>query len=194
MRTVFFGTPELAVPALAAVAAHHNVTAVVCQPDRPKKRSKRPVPPPTKAWAVEHEIPVHQPLKLNDGAFEAWLKEQRPELCAIAAYGRLLKQPILDVPPEGWLNIHPSLLPRYRGPSPIQSAILNGDPVTGVSIMRLTLEMDAGDVLLQEETPVADDDTTESLSARLAQLGRDRSSARNRPGGVGQRGVHTARP
>ncbi|MBN2310157.1 MAG: methionyl-tRNA formyltransferase [Candidatus Hydrogenedentes bacterium] len=171
MRTVFFGTPELAVPCLAAIAAEHDVTAVVCQPDRPKGRGKTLVPPPVKVWAVEHGIPVHQPAKLNDGAFETWLRDQAPEICGIAAYGRLLKQPILDVPEQGWLNVHPSLLPRYRGPSPIQTAILNGDKTTGVTIMRLTLEMDAGDILLQEEVAIRDHDTSASLSERLAERG-----------------------
>lgn len=173
MRAVFFGTPDLAVPALAAVAARHDVTAVVCRPDRPHGRSKKPVPPSTKVWAAEHGIPVTQPTKLNDGTFEAWLKEQAPEVCPLAAYGRILKQPILDVPVYGFINVHPSLLPRHRGPSPIHTAILEGDEVTGVSIMRLDAGMDTGDILLQEEAPIAPDDTTASLSERLAKLGAE---------------------
>ena len=171
MRIVFFGTPELAVPSLEAVAMRHDLLAVVCQPDRPRGRGRKPEPPPVKQWAVEAGIPVVQPEKLNDGAFEAWLRDQKPDLCAVAAYGRMLRQPILDVPPRRFLNLHPSLLPRYRGPSPVQSAILNGDTVTGVTIMDVILAMDAGDILLQEETEIAPDDTTESLMARLAQLG-----------------------
>ena len=158
-------------PSLAAVAERHEVTALVCQPDRPQKRSKKPVPPATKVWALEHGVPVHQTAKLNDGTFEAWLKEQASDLCAVAAYGRLLKQPILDVPAAGWLNVHPSLLPKYRGPSPIRSAILNGDKVTGVTIMRLVLEMDVGDILLQEEAAIRPDDTTQTMSERLAVQG-----------------------
>ncbi len=171
MRIVFFGTPELAVPSLAAVAERHQVAALVCQPDRPQKRSRKPVAPATKVWALEHGIPVHQTAKLNDGTFEAWFKEQAPDLCAVAAYGRLLKQPILDVPAQGWLNLHPSLLPKYRGPSPIRSAILDGDKVTGVTIMRLVLEMDVGDILLQEEAEIRPDATTQTLSERLAVQG-----------------------
>ncbi len=171
MRTVFFGTPELALPSLAAVAARHEVTAVVCQPDRPQGRSKTPVPPPVKVWALEHGIPVCQPEKLNDGTFAAWLRAQAPELCALAAYGRLLKQPILDIPSKGWLNVHPSLLPRWRGPSPIQTAILEGDAVTGVTIMRLTLEMDAGDILLQESMPIGPEENAAELTERLAEAG-----------------------
>lgn len=173
MRIVFFGTPELAVAPLAALSREHDVVALVCQPDRPKGRGKKLVAPPTKLWAEEHGVPVHQPAKLNDGTFEAWLREQQPALCAVAAYGRLLKQPILDVPAMGFLNLHPSLLPKYRGASPIQSAILNGDSETGVTIMKVILEMDAGDILLQETTPIAPDDTTESLSVRLSEQGAE---------------------
>lgn len=172
MRTVFFGTPELAVPSVAALrAAGHEIAAVVTQPDRPQGRSKQPVPPPVKVWAEAHGVPVHQPEKLNDGAFEAWLRAQAPEVCTVAAYGRLLKQPILDIPPRGWLNVHPSLLPRWRGPSPIQTAILAGDATTGVSIMRMILEMDAGNVVAREETPIGPEETAGELSDRLAVLG-----------------------
>jgi methionyl-tRNA formyltransferase len=171
VRTVFFGTPDLAVPSLAAIAEHHPVAAVVCQPDRPQSRSDKPVPPPTKIWASTHGIPVAQPTALNDGAFEAWLRDQAPDLCVLAAYGRILKQPILDVPKHGFLNMHPSLLPRHRGPSPIQTAILCGDEATGVTIMRLDTGMDTGDILLQEHAPIGPDDTTASLSERLAAQG-----------------------
>lgn len=153
------------------MAAAHTVTAVVCQPDRPKGRSGQPAPPPVKVAAQELGIPVYQPEKLNDGVFEAWLRDQAPEVCTITAYGRLLKQPLLDIPPRGYLNVHPSLLPRYRGPSPIQTALLNGDPETGVSIMRLNLEMDAGDLILQERTPIEPDENSETLSVRLGALG-----------------------
>ena len=171
MRTVFLGTPELAVPSLAAVAARHTVTAVVCQPDRPQGRSARLVAPPVKEWALAHGIPVHQPARLNDGCFEAWLRDQAPDVGTLAAYGRLLKQPILDVPRLGWLNMHPSLLPRWRGPSPIQAALLHGDTRTGVTIMRIGMEMDAGDIMMQEATAIAPSENCAELSARLAELG-----------------------
>jgi methionyl-tRNA formyltransferase len=173
VRTVFFGTPDIAVPSLAAVAARHEVAAVVCQPDKPQGRNLKLEPPAVKVWALEHGLEVCQPAKLNDGAFEAWLRDQAPELCTMAAYGRLLKQPILDIPPKGWLNVHPSLLPRWRGPSPIQTAILAGDAVTGVTIMEVTLEMDAGGILLQESTPIGPEDTSQSLSERLGARGAD---------------------
>jgi methionyl-tRNA formyltransferase len=171
VRTVFFGTPELAVPSLAALHERHDVTAVVCQPDRPSGRGNKPTAPPIKRWAQAHGIPVLQPEKLNDGPFEAWLREQGPEVCTLAAYGRILKRPILDVPPHGFLNMHPSLLPLYRGPSPIQSAILNGDEETGITIIRISMDMDAGDVLLQERMPIHPEDNGETLTRRLADRG-----------------------
>ncbi|MCC6796161.1 MAG: methionyl-tRNA formyltransferase [Candidatus Hydrogenedentes bacterium] len=171
MRIVFFGTPEMAVPSLAALAEKHEVAAVVCQPDRPSGRGKSLTPPPTKIWALAHGIPVTQPAKLNDGTFETWLRDQHPEVCALTAYGRILKQPILDVAPHGILNMHPSLLPLYRGPSPIQSALINGETETGVTIMRLSLDMDAGDILIQEHTAIDPEETGETLTNRLATLG-----------------------
>lgn len=171
MRIVFFGTPELAVPSLRETAARHEVTAVVCQPDRPKGRSRKPVPPPVKDWAVAHNIPVHQPTKLNDGAFEAWLTNQQPDACALAAYGRILKQPILDIPKRGFLNMHPSLLPKYRGPSPIQSAIIQGETETGITIIRLSMEMDAGDIVSQSPEPITPEDDGVTLTGRLADQG-----------------------
>ncbi len=171
MRIVYFGTPELAVPTLAAAAMRHDVAAVVTQPDRPRGRSGKPEAPAIKSWALEHGLNVHQPVKLHDGAFAAWLRELTPELCVMAAYGRLLKQPVLDVPSKGWLNLHPSLLPRWRGPSPIQTAILEGDAKTGATIMRVVREMDAGDIVLQEHTPIGPEETAGELTERLAALG-----------------------
>ncbi len=173
MRIVFFGTPELAVPSLEALCNHHDVVAVVCQPDRPAGRKKQLQPPPTKQWALAHDLPVHQPTKLNDGTFEVWLKEQVPDICVLVAYGRILKQPILDVPPQGFLNMHPSMLPKYRGPSPLQSAVLNGDTETGITIMRLDAGMDSGDVLLQESMPIAPEDTSGTLHDRAAEKGAE---------------------
>ena len=173
MRIVFFGTPELALPSLSALAGAHDVAAVVCRPDRPKGRSKKPVPPPVKKLAEEMGIEVLQPAKLNDGLFEAWLRERGPDLCALVAYGRILKQPILDVPRHGFLNVHPSLLPKYRGPSPMQTAIREGERETGVSVMALDAGMDSGPLLLQEAVPIEPGDTAATLSDRLARLGAD---------------------
>ncbi len=174
MRIVFFGTPDLALPSLEAISASHEVTAIVCQPDKPKGRSKKLLSPPTKVWAEAHHVHVSQPTKLNDGVFEAWLRSQAPDICTLVAYGRILKQAILDVPPHGFLNMHPSLLPRYRGPSPIQTALLEGQNETGITIMRLDAGTDTGDILLQESMPISIEDTSETLSTRLAQLGAKR--------------------
>jgi len=174
VRIVFFGTPELALPSLEAISASHEITAVVCQPDKPKGRSKKLLSPPTKVWAEAHHVHVSQPTKLNDGVFEAWLRSQAPDICTLVAYGRILKQAILDVPPHGFLNMHPSLLPRYRGPSPIQTALLEGQNETGITIMRLDAGTDTGDILLQESMPISIEDTSETLSTRLAQLGAKR--------------------
>lgn len=171
MRTIFFGTPELALPTLAATYAAHEVLAVVCQPDKPRGRKRRLMPPPIKVWAEAHGVPVHQPSRLNDGAFEAWLKDQQPDVCVLVAYGRLLKQPILDVPRHGFLNLHPSRLPKLRGPSPIQSAILQGITETAITIMRLDAGMDAGDIVLQEVSTIYPADTGVTLTERLAHEG-----------------------
>lgn len=171
MRAVFFGTPELAVPSLDAVAGRHELVALVCQPDKPQGRSSRPVPPPTKVWAESHGVAVTQPTALNDGRFESWLREQRPDVCPLVAYGRILKQPILDVPAHGFINMHPSLLPEYRGPSPIQTAILDGKTRSGITIMRLDAGMDTGDIILQKELEIRPDDTTLSLSHLLGDIG-----------------------
>jgi len=171
LKIVFWGTPELAVPTLEAVAGRHEVVAVVCQPDRPKGRSGKPAPPPVKEWALAHGIPVEQPTKLNDGVLANWLLDLGPDVCVLAAYGRLINDTLLNTPRHGFLNMHPSLLPLYRGPSPIQSALLNGDTETGVSIMRLVKEMDAGNVLLQERVAIGKDENNVELSARLADLG-----------------------
>jgi methionyl-tRNA formyltransferase len=173
VRIVFFGTPSLAVPTLAALSESHTIAAVITQPDRPRGRSSKPEPSEVKQWAVAHGLTVDQPQRIHDGSFEASLKALEPDLCVVAAYGRLLRQAVLDVPPLGWLNMHPSLLPRWRGPSPIQSALLYGDVVTGVTIMRMVLEMDAGNIVLQEETPIGAEETAGELTDRLAVLGAD---------------------
>jgi methionyl-tRNA formyltransferase len=171
VRVLFFGTPQLAVPTLAAVAEHHEVVGVVCQPDKPQGRSKKLVPPAVKTWALDHHLVVQQPSKLNDGNFEKWVVERAPEIGVLVAYGRLLKPPILAAFPQGILNLHPSLLPKFRGPAPITGALVQGETVTGVTIMRLSDEMDAGDILLQEKVTVEDNEDAESLTSRLADIG-----------------------
>jgi methionyl-tRNA formyltransferase len=171
LRIVFFGTPELALPSLQALAERHEVAALVCQPDKPGARTKKLIPPPTKVWALEHGIEINQPLKLRTPEFKDWLKGKAPDVCALVAYGRIIRQSVLDIPPHGFINVHPSLLPRHRGPSPIQTAILKGDKETGVTIMALDAGTDTGDILSQERVAIEPFDTTKSLSAKLAPLG-----------------------
>ena len=171
MRIVFFGTPDIALPTLTLLHEQHEVTAVVCQPDKPVGRKKTPQSPPVKAWAEQKRIPVNQPTRMNDGTFETWLRNEKPDVCVLVAYGRILRQAILDVPTHGFINVHPSLLPRHRGPSPIHTAVLEGDTETGVTIMKLDSGTDTGDILLQQRIPLPPIATTLEMAADLAILG-----------------------
>lgn len=173
MRIVFMGTPEFAVPCLdALVAAGHEVVGVFSQPDRPVGRHQnRLQPAPVKQCALSHNIPVYQPEKLRDGTALALLKELAPELIVVAAYGRILPDDILALPPKGCINVHSSLLPKYRGAAPINWAVLNGDEVSGVTIMDMAHELDAGDIIRQVSTPVSRTETAQELYDRLARLG-----------------------
>lgn len=166
------GTPAFAVPSLKALVREHRVAGVFCQPDKPVGRHQnRLQPPPVKACALECSIPVFQPEKLRDGAALALLKELDPELIVVAAYGRILPNDILALPPKGCINVHSSLLPKYRGAAPINWAILNGETETGVTIMHMASELDAGDVILQQSTPIGPEEDAETLYHRLAGLG-----------------------
>ncbi len=172
MRIVFFGTPEFAVPALARLYADgHEIAGVYCQPDRPAGRSGQPSPPPVKRWAVAHGLPVFQPRSLRREPVQAELRALTPEALVLVAYGLLLPQAVLDVAPHGGLNLHPSLLPRHRGPAPVVGALLAGDTETGVSIMLMDAGMDTGPVLAQERTPIGPDENAAELSDRLAHQG-----------------------
>jgi methionyl-tRNA formyltransferase len=171
-RVVFMGTPPFARTILAALLARPDpVAGVVCQPDRPRGRGLAVEPPAVKALAVERGLPVLQPSRVRDPAFLGALRDLEPDLIVVAAYGRILPRTVLDLPPQGCINVHASILPRHRGAAPIAHAIRAGDDVTGVTIMRMVEEMDAGDVLLARETPIRPDDTTGSLTGRLAELG-----------------------
>jgi len=171
-RLVFMGTPAFACPTLAAlIAGPHDVVGVVCQPDRPRGRGLALAPPPVKTLALEHGLPVLQPTKVRTPEFLESLRALSPDVVVVAAYGRILPRPVLDLPPRGCINVHASILPRHRGAAPIQHAILAGDAETGVTIMAMSEEMDAGDMLLVCRTPIAPDDTGGSLTERLSQLG-----------------------
>ena len=172
MRILFMGTPDFAVPSIRAlVEAGHDVCGAFTQPDKPKNRGMKLQPTPVKEFCLEHDIPVFQPTKLRDGTALAQIQELAPELIVVAAYGRILPDEILDYPAKGCINVHSSLLPRYRGAAPINWAILNGDEVSGVTIMHMATELDAGDIISQVETPIDPNETVESLHDRLADLG-----------------------
>lgn len=174
MRILFMGTPDFAVPSLEALlAAGHTVVGAFTQPDKPKNRGMKLQAPPVKVCALAHDVPVFQPTKLRDGTALAQIQALAPDLIVVAAYGRILPQEILDWPKYGCINVHSSLLPRYRGAAPIHWAILNGDRTTGVTIMHMALALDAGDIISQAETPIDPDETVEQLHDRLAQLGAD---------------------
>ena len=172
MRILFMGTPDFAVPSLEAlVRAGHTLCGAFTQPDRPKNRGMKLQPPPVKVCAQAHGIPVYQPVKLRDGSALALIRELAPELIVVAAYGRILPDEILAAPEKGCINVHSSLLPKYRGAAPINWAVLNGEKETGVTIMHMAHDLDAGDIIAQRSTPIGPDETAPELYARLAELG-----------------------
>jgi methionyl-tRNA formyltransferase len=174
MRIAFLGTPAFAVPTVAALArAGHEITVVVAQPDRPAGRGQALRAPATKEWALAHGIAVLQPEKVRDGRLAAELAAVRPDVLVVTAYGRILGKDLLTLAPLGAVNVHASLLPRYRGAAPIQWAVASGDGETGVSIMAMDEGLDTGDVLLQRTVSVDPDETAEALAPRLAALGGD---------------------
>ena len=172
MRIVFAGTPEFAVPALDALhAAGHQLLAVYTQPDRPAGRGRRVAAGAVKSRAMELGVPVEQPQSLRDPAARERLAEYRPELIVVVAYGLILPQQVLDIPALGCINIHASILPRWRGAAPIQRAILAGDVETGVTIMRMDAGLDTGPMLLEQRTPIGERETAGELHDRLAAMG-----------------------
>ena len=173
LRIIFMGTPDLAAASLRALlrVPKFQIVAVVTQPDRPKGRDLKLQPSPVKQLALEAGLPVLQPEKARDEKFIAELRALQPELIAVAAFGQILPKAILDLPRLGCLNVHTSLLPKYRGASPIQSAILNGDAESGVTIMQMDVGLDTGDMLMQNATPIRDEDNAATLHDRLAEMG-----------------------
>jgi methionyl-tRNA formyltransferase len=173
MRLVFCGTPAFAVPTLRALqSAGHSIELVLCQPDRPSGRGLALTVPPVKQAALEAGLEVLQPEKIrNNAELQGRLEAIRPDAIIVVAYGRLIPRWMLELPPYGNLNLHGSLLPKYRGAAPIQWAVANGERVTGVTTMRLDEGMDTGDVLLQRETSIGPTDTADELFPRLAELG-----------------------
>jgi methionyl-tRNA formyltransferase len=171
-RIIFMGTPDFAVPALRALHENqYDVVAVVTQPDRPKGRGRRLVPPPVKEAATAMGYPVLQPVKIKEPRFIETVISMDPELLVVIAYGRILPGSFLSIPRLGAINIHASLLPKYRGPAPVQWAIINGDEETGVTTIWMDEGMDTGDILLSATVSIQPDDTTARLSRRLAEVG-----------------------
>jgi methionyl-tRNA formyltransferase len=172
MKLVFVGTSEFAVPSLRAVVERkHAVSRVVTQPDRPRGRGQKAGPPPVRVAAVELGLPVMQPEDVNAPAAVEEIREEAPEAIVVVAFGQKIGEALLRLPAHGCLNVHASLLPRFRGASPVHHAIISGEKLTGVSIIRLAERMDAGDVLASEETAIGPDETAGELSARLSEIG-----------------------
>jgi methionyl-tRNA formyltransferase len=174
MNIVFMGTPDFAVPSLRMLIEHgYNVMAVVTQPDRPKGRKRELTPPPVKEEAIKHGIPVLQPERLRRSDTVDELRKLQPDLIVTAAYGQILPKAVLELPALGCINVHASLLPKYRGGAPIHYAVMNGDPVTGVTIMYMAEGLDTGDMLSKVEVPITDGDTTGSMFVKLSLAGAE---------------------
>lgn len=173
-RILFMGTPEFALPALSLlVKEKYPLAGVVAQPDRPQGRGQALLPPPVKVMALTHQLPIIQPERIRDDNFIETLRFLDPDLVVLAAYGQWLPKEILGQPQLGCLNIHPSLLPKYRGAAPINWAIINGEKLTGISIMQMAEELDAGDIILQEEATIGVNETYDQLHDRLARRGAE---------------------
>lgn len=174
LRVIFMGTPDFAVPTLAAIAARPDlaeIAAVVTQPDRPRGRGQKLVPSPVKAWAAVHDIPVLQPVRARDAAFVTAFRDLKPDVAVVVAFGQILSQEVLDVPVHGCINVHASLLPKYRGAAPIQHAIMAGEHMTGITTMQMDAGLDTGDMLLRREVPLHADTTYGQLHDTLMETG-----------------------
>lgn len=174
MRLIFMGTPDFAVPCLEKILeVGHEVAAVFTQPDKPRGRKQELTPPEVKVSALEHGLTVYQPNTLRDGEALKIIEDIKPDCIVVAAYGKILPKEILDRPKYGCINVHGSLLPKYRGAAPIQWAVINGDKETGVTIMQMAEGLDTGDMLYVKSIPIGVDDTAESMFNKLSALGAD---------------------
>ena len=174
MNIIFMGTPDFAVPTLEKlISSEHTVSAVYTQPDKPRGRKMVLTPPEVKVVAIENNIPVYQPTTFKDEQVMAQLSDLKPDVIVVAAYGKLLPKSVLDLPKYGCVNVHGSLLPKYRGAAPIQRAVLDGEKVTGVTTMQMAEGLDTGDMLLTYETEILPDETSGELFDRLAIAGAD---------------------
>ena len=174
MRIVFMGTPDFAVPSLRRLIEDgHEVVGVYTQPDKPKNRGMKLIPTPVKALALEHNLTVYQPLSVKDEEVIAELRELKPEILVVVAYGKILPKAVLEIPTVAAINVHSSLLPRYRGAAPINWAILQGDEVTGVTVQHIGEALDAGDIVVRKETPIDPEEDALQLYNRLSVLGAE---------------------
>ena len=170
-RVIFMGTPEFAVPCLAALHETCEVIGVITQPDKPRGRGQKLMPSPVKAWAEAHDLPVWQPAKIKTEEFTAQLEAMKPDLMVVVAFGQILSQRILDIPAYGCINVHASLLPRYRGAAPMQWCVINGEEKTGVTTMFMDAGLDTGDMLLARELAIGPDMTLEEVHDGLMAMG-----------------------
>ncbi len=171
MRILFMGTPDIAAVMLRALAREQEIVGVFCQPDKPVGRKAVITPPPVKVAAEELGIPVFQPTKLRDGSAAQTIQSLAPDMIAVVAYGRILPKEILDIPPKGCVNIHASLLPKYRGAAPVQTALLEGEAVTGVTAMYMDEGLDTGDAIAFAECPITDEDDAVTMFEKLGEIG-----------------------
>lgn len=173
-RIIFMGTPDFACPTLQKlIDLGANLVAVVTQPDRPKGRGQKLMPPPVKELAVRYDIPVYQPVKVRDAGFIEVVRELAPDAIVVVAFGQILPKALLDIPPFGCINVHASLLPRYRGAAPLNWCIINGETETGTTTMLMDPGLDTGPMLLQQKTPIDENEDITSLHDRMAALGAD---------------------
>ncbi|MBQ0098305.1 MAG: methionyl-tRNA formyltransferase [Oscillospiraceae bacterium] len=172
MKVIFMGTPDFAVPCLESIINEgHSILGVFTQPDKPKGRKQILTPSDVKVCAQSYNLPIYQPTTLKDGTAFEIIKELQPDVIVVAAYGKILPKEIIDFPKYGCINVHASILPKYRGASPIQHAVLNGDTETGVTTMQMDVGLDTGDILLCEKLPIDIDDTSLSMFEKLSKLG-----------------------
>ena len=171
MRIVYMGTPEFAAVALDAIVKEHEVVAVITQPDKPQGRNRKLVPTPVKVKAQAYDIPVYQPVKIREEESVQMIRDYNPDVIVVAAYGQILPESILNIPKYGCINIHASLLPKYRGAAPIERAIIDGEVMTGVTTMYMEKGLDTGDMIEKVEVPITGEDTGASLHDKLAEAG-----------------------
>ena len=173
LKTIFMGTPEFAVPSLEALKDKVDLITVVTQPDRPRGRGQKLLPSPVKVWALDHSIPILQPAKIKTDEFTSKLEELQPDLIIVVAFGQILSKRILDLPKFGCINVHASLLPRYRGAAPIEWSLINGETKTGVTTMMMDVGLDTGDMLIKREVDITEDMILPELREKLMQLGAE---------------------